>query len=141
MTQEQTEQYEAVGDVLPTVLRAAAVRLSDNRWTQRAFARDAHNDPTQHLADEACKWCLTGALAVECYRAYPNAPSQTAHYDALRSLCDGQLRAVLQLRGSDDQALPHWNDHPHRTASEVRAALYEAATSWERGRLEVQVGK
>ncbi len=36
------------------------------RWTRGMFARRADNEPVASQSDEACKWCLLGAIR-RCY--------------------------------------------------------------------------
>jgi hypothetical protein len=54
-------------DAPPTDTRDVLVAVRDliadpKAWTQRTYARDAHGRVVDECSDEACAWCLSGAL-------------------------------------------------------------------------------
>lgn len=82
--------------------------LSDPaRWTQGCFAKSANNKPRRWYAEDACKFCLVGAM----YRVYGETANAQI-YD--------QLRDVTGIEVSI------FNDDPSRTHAEVLEAVRKA---------------
>lgn len=42
--------------------RASELLATEENWTQGRFARDRNNHPVDYTAENACKFCLRGAI-------------------------------------------------------------------------------
>jgi hypothetical protein len=94
-------------------MKVAELLDRPEKWCQGAPARDANGWRTSALGDEACSWCLMGAL----HRCYP-IPYK-------RDVAEQSLRSVIECR-SGRQSIVGWQDEKRRTFAEVRAAILEA---------------
>lgn len=60
---------ESVKPLVVEILTRVRVRIAyPGRWTQTVSARDVLNHPVPFISTQACKWCLLGAVALECRR-------------------------------------------------------------------------
>jgi hypothetical protein len=68
--------------------------LSDpTRWTQHVSARNVQGDPVHPRSEEACAWCLLGAM----HKCYDSEEVQAAIYEKLVQYIiakDSDLRAA-----------------------------------------------
>ena len=99
---------------MTTAIYDEIIRIIESGWCQSASARDAAGVPTTPEADEACSWCLTGAIAL----------ATRGGIEATDAVLDG-IEATL-----DTISIERWNDEPGRTAEDVVTVLRETA---ERG--------
>ena len=68
-------------------------RLADvSQWIKGAGAGDKHGFPVPALSDEACQWCLDGALLIACAPASTFDSDERGNHD----WCNGALEAVYE---------------------------------------------
>lgn len=131
------------------VLRRSADRLTDKAWTTGTNARDIVGRPTDSDGEDACQWCVIGALGRETSLTLEDYQ----HLQMTDGRIDGKAWLLLYRqalnamrpqigmapsKGDLDSytagaGVAHWNDRPGRTAEEVRRALREAANQLEFG--------
>ena len=90
-----------------TLIAARSLIARPDAWTKVFEARDHNNNSCRVFDDDACKYCMVGAIA----RA--SLGKRTWERDALQA-----LRLAI---GSE--SVPRFNDHPARTHDEVLAAF------------------
>lgn len=88
-------------------MTAAALLEKPESWCQGANARNMAGTPVSSLDDDACKWCLVGAII----KTYPYALDRAKIHVKIKSI-------VFKDATS-------WNDDPKRTHAEVLALLKE----------------
>ena len=99
-------------------------------WCQRVDAIDTNGVRSDALDRNACKWCLTGALARSTYDYHMENPSKWMEYldthgniidkieeinEIENKLCNDPLYVEFWYNAP----VPVWNDQPHRTKQEV----------------------
>lgn len=77
---------------------------SPDKWTQGVFARNSSGYRTYELDQDACSFCLMGAL----YRCYIDTED------------DGLLVRSKLGQAIEDNTITGWNDDPKRTFAEVK---------------------
>ena len=95
------------------VLRVARQYL-DQGWTQGSFARNALGEPVTYDDDDACQWCMAGAIAA--------AQRNMGKIVDIRE-CTRLIHNVLSEMGEDAPFIADYNDVPGRTAEEVRHVM------------------
>ena len=104
-------------------LRALDALLSDeSKWTKGARARTADGGVTWSTADNACCWCLSGAL-----RHVTDAMYDDRHYamvDALDAACPSATLSYIE-----------WQDKPSRRFADIKALIARAIAA-EEGRVK-----
>lgn len=109
--------YEIVDSMLPAHQKKAVAILEEAReriekgWTQGAFARNSVGDAVNEDSEQACAWCVTGALM---------AAPRIAVDDAARFYLH---KAIASIDDASQHSLASWNDAPDRTQEEVLAAF------------------
>lgn len=88
-------------------------------WTQHAFARDKDGKSCFEQSDDACTWCISGALSREYYSTehrFDN-PTYTRTDDAIRNA----LYTYLPAHSSVSEIRNHvsFNDHPSTTKQDM----------------------
>ncbi len=79
--------------------------LTEDNWVKGSNARDKNNNSVHPTSDEACKWCLFGAI-IRCYIA---------------------TSEILERIGDkiEENSVTIWNDDPQRTFEDVEALIKE----------------
>lgn len=106
-----------------TVLTEAA-RLVRTGWTCGTYARDRDGEPCNVTDDEACEFCLLGAIDRAAFTLVADFEKASGLYHACVN------RAITELReqtGSDRANLDTWNDNEAQSAEEVAVFLEAAA--------------
>lgn len=85
-------------------------------WCQCAAATDYLGHPTTIDANDAARWCISGAIHI-AYRHNPVLAQKTI-YEATRA-----LQANARELNEGIQTLQRWNDSRDRTKDEVLALL------------------
>lgn len=100
------------------ILRRAREVLSvEQSWARGAWARNADGQPVFVHAQQACSWCIRGALRLVC-EDVPGTP----HIDDAEAL----LASVLPQAGG--HPLSNFNDASSTTHADVIAAIDRAIT-------------
>lgn len=85
---------------------------SPEKWVQGVYATDKNDTSCFPYNQEACRWCLAGAI-IRCY--------------GIRNCWSASYgRAIDKLRKLIRKNISDWNDAPGRTFDEVRKAVLEA---------------
>jgi hypothetical protein len=105
------------------------ILADESKWTKEAYARKPSGDCVEVFSQDACQWCLSGAMVY------------VSHYDwGLMTkvgcfLCEMINRrpnhwngwTLHRLDGKESwDSLIHWNDEKNRTFAEVKELLAEA---------------
>lgn len=78
---------------------------SPSKWTQSVNAKNQAGDEVPVLSDQACSWCVLGAVR-RCYTSF------------------GEIYAAhTRLSANVGVFVADWNDSPVRTYQEVHAVL------------------
>lgn len=96
-------------------LRKAAENINEKTWTQGEYARDSDGDRVDALETYAVCWCGLGHIKRTLNVWHDN--STAASY----------LLKAMKARCPRIDYFHEWNDHPDRTAEEVKAMFLEAA--------------
>jgi hypothetical protein len=75
-------------------------------WCQGSAARNSAGTPVSAASDDACQFCLYGAVA--------RAAWYLRDFDA-----EGTAICAIRLAGEIDGGLIRWNDQPSRTQADV----------------------
>jgi hypothetical protein len=86
---------------------------SPERWAQGFFAFNQDGDTRSPRSDEACKWCVFGAIK----RIYSGSAEDEAFYKLNDIIHESDPRFILMV---------NWNDDPKRTHAEVLEAVRKA---------------
>jgi hypothetical protein len=86
------------------------------KWTKKTAARGASGSPLPPDSDQACCWCILGALQ----KCYPKGPADVE--------VEVLLKAIEKIfpRTGTLGLITRFNDHPDTTFADVRAVLEEA---------------
>ena len=109
-----------------------ALLESEAAWAQGAAAFNKDYRQVYPIANEACQWCVSGAIHREALLVagddrYDGGLGQQTREDFSAFLRDeGRFEELF-----DDAELWDWNDHPYRTHAEVREALARYIASLE----------
>lgn len=91
-------------------MTVAELLTDESKWTKGTFARTANGNLTLDSSDDACRWCLIGAVR----RVYGFRTND--YYRAMTA-----LNNVMQ-----EPWVADWNDSPERTFAEVRDVVLKA---------------
>ncbi len=86
-------------------MKAHELLAQPGAWTQHTRARNSKGKMVRTFDEDACSWCLVGALE-KCYESKYHIPRNRVHQE-------------LQTWPTS------WNDEPERTQEEVVALLKE----------------
>lgn len=90
--------------------------LSDeSKWCKEAMARDANGEETVEWGEDACQWCLSGAVG-KCYSRIPNADVQ----DVFR-----RLKSAIIAEGTN-VPIEIWNDADSTSFADIRRVIEKA---------------
>jgi hypothetical protein len=92
---------------------------SPEKWTKRAYARDAEQVPTIPGDPRAVCWCVQGAR-IQCYGSADDQGAGPNESEVVRR----KLQAAVAAKGGHSR-ITWWNDAEGRTFGEVRALLLE----------------
>lgn len=82
--------------------RVANLLAHPERWTKQTLARDKNGRAVWFLGEEACCWCLSGAIS----KCYPNVEDR----NRVRKMVEREVGYILG-----------WNDTFERTHEEVHS--------------------
>ncbi len=93
------------------IQRVQRLLEKQERWTKGVSARDANGASTYPSSDNACSWCLTGAL-------------DAVALNGDRYIAGNLVQDAVQARGYSN--IPAFNDAPETTHYDVLSVLAEA---------------
>jgi hypothetical protein len=96
-------------------MKALDLLTSASKWSQGATARDMDNNVTSFDEDDACKFCLFGAILV----AYDES-DDTSHISTKEKVMKRVTAELKVLTNDKEMTIPKWNDHRDRNFSEVK---------------------
>lgn len=106
------------------LLLSSTLELVERGWTSGAFARDARGHAVNVNDQEACRWCLVGALTrAECVLRAEDPES--AHL--LHRAVGYTLWSLNRVVGMD---LLRWNDAPGRAPDHAADLLTRVLVEW-----------
>lgn len=79
-----------------------------SKWTKEWYAKDANGDWTDTSSEEACSFCLEGAM-LKCYR-----------YDENLEAIRDRVMEKIQENDPHMRAIAQWNDATSRTFQDVK---------------------
>lgn len=94
-------------------------------WCQSAFARTAAGESCGERSQDACSWCISGAMSLELNIA---APTEYNLYLTLRGALN---EAIAGETGRHDVSVTRYNDWPGRTKEEVLSLVDRAIAKLE----------
>ncbi len=107
-----------------TILTEAA-QLVRTGWTCGTYARDRDGEACNVTDEEACEFCLLGAIDRAAFTLEQDFERASGLYHACVTLALAELR---ERTGSDRANLDTWNDTEAESAEDV-AVLLEAAAA------------
>lgn len=87
---------------------------SPDKWCKGAFAQTAIGQDTDELHDNACRWCLIGAL-----RKVYGLGNISPH----RNKLDEAIRVVFPQWDTEITTIPAFNDHRTTTFDHIRQVV------------------
>ena len=97
--------------------------LMEDGWTQKTMARNAIGKPVMPDSPYAVSWDLIGGMYKACFESQANF-----------SAMEDALIAVLPASFKEQLDLPHYNDSPERTQSDIVELVNAAIAHHQRER-------
>ena len=102
-------------------------------WTQGVAARDERGERVNALDDDACQWCVTGALERAIWDLYKLSDKEAT---TLYLMAEDFISRVLEGDGVEGECLydlPHWNDCEDQTVEDITEVLGQATIRAKEG--------
>lgn len=99
-------------------MKVQDILTSESKWTKGAYARTATGKRTIYQSDDACKFCLQGAI-------YRVTAGNVKRAMSIENKIVKKLNAERQTCSSPYWCITQWNDSSRRTFAEVRGLIEE----------------